>query len=284
MSYIDPKKLAEAGFTDVVEPRTNSAVIILAGLEGSGKTTWALTAPKPLFYMATDFGEQGIIQRAKGQIVRLADKDGKPKSYKLNIPHEYRAFVEKDETSAQRQKREGMLANFVHKDFYVPFYEDFKRGLDFGVKSVVWDNALDVWEYTRLSVYGRDASNRSDLQAEANNKFREMVRLANLYNVNLVLINHLKLRWEMYYDGQGQPKWRPSTEYEMQGFDKAPFLVTANLWTKFTPKDPRVEGSDPQFEVIVKKCRDHQEHVGSVYPLFPFEELMSILIPEVETW
>lgn len=284
MAFIDAGKLAEAGFTDEIEPRSNSAVVILAGLEGTGKTSWSLTAPKPLLYMGTDFGEQGIIQRATGQIIRLKDKDGMPKNYKLNIPHEYRAFVDRDETDAQRRKREGALANFVHNDFYVPFYNDFKRGIDLGVKTVVWDNALDVWEYTRLSVYGRDATNRSDLQAEANNKYREMVRLANLSNVNLIMINHLKVRWETYVTENG-PKWKPVPgEYEMQGFDKAPFLVTCNLWTKFTPKNLMVEGSEPQFEVVVKKCRDHMEHVGSVYPLMPFEELMALLIPEVEEW
>ena len=70
MAYIDPKALEAAGFTDEVRPRAASAVISVAGLEGTGKTTWSLTAPKPLFYQSTDFGDDGIIQKASGQIIR----------------------------------------------------------------------------------------------------------------------------------------------------------------------------------------------------------------------
>ncbi len=282
MSYIDPKKLAEQDFTDEIEKRDNSAVVIIAGVEGTGKTHFALTAPKPLHYMATDFGDQGVIQKFKGQqIVRVKNGEGKPKSYKLDIPHHLRPYAEKEEKDSARQVREGLLAKHVHETFYKPFFDDFKKGLDLGVRTTVWDNALDVWEYTRLSVYGRGATNRSDLQAEANNKFREMVRMANVAHSNLILINHLKPKWDSYYDSNGAMKWRMTSDWEMQGFDKAPFLVTCNLWTKFTPK---VGESEPTFEVIVKKCRDHQEQTGSVYPLLPFPELMSILIPEVESW
>lgn len=272
MAFIDPKVLAAAEFTDKIEPRRASAVINLAGLEGSGKTTWALTAPKPLFYMSTDFGDEGIIQKASGQILRPKRKD-----YKLDIPHDYRAFVEKQETSEARQQREGKLANFVHEQFYVPFYTDYEKAIKAGVRTVVWDNAVDVWEYTRLSVYGRNATNRDDLKSEANAKFREMVRLANVHGIVLIMIQHLKYKFESYYDANGNVKWRQSqTEFEMQGFDKAPFLVTSTLWSKFTPPGT--------FELTVKKCRDNAALVGQTLPANDFETTMAVMIPSVEDW
>lgn len=271
MAYIDPKALEAAGFTDVIKPRAASAVISLAGLEGTGKTTWALTAPKPLFYQSTDFGDDGIVQKASGQIIRPKRGD-----YKLDIPHEYRAFVDRKESNDERRQREGRLANFVHDAFYRPFYDDYASAIRAGVRSVVWDNAVDVWEYTRLSVYGREATNRDDLKAEANAKFREMVRLANVHGIVLIMINHLKTKFESYYDNTGAVKWRPTTEYEAQGFDKAPFLVTASLWTKFTPPD--------SYELVVKKCRDNASFTGETFSAMPFTDLMSILIPSVEVW
>lgn len=279
MAFIDQAKLKSAGFSDVVKPRAASAVISIAGMEGSGKTSWALTAPKPLFYMSTDFGDDGVIQKAEGQIIRPARGD-----YKLNIPHEHRAFVERVETAEERKRREGKLANFVHDNFYRPFFEDYVKAIEAGVRTVVWDNAVDVWEYTRLSVYGREATNRDDLKAEANAKFREMVRLANVHGIVLVMINHLKVKFESYTDPNTQQvKWKVNpNEFEMQGFDKAPFLVTANLWTKFTPS-PNY-GEIPTFELIVKKCRDNPQYVGSTFPAMPFNELMGILIPSVENW
>ena len=271
MAYIDAAKLAKIGFTDEVKPRAASAVISLAGLEGSGKTSWALTAPKPLFYQSTDFGDDGVVQKASGQIIRPAKGD-----YKLDIPHEYRAFVDRKENTDERRQREGRLANFVHDNFYRPFYNDYSSAIQAGVRTVVWDNAVDVWEYTRLSVYGREATNRDDLKAEANAKFREMVRLANVHGIVLIMINHLKVKFESYIGPDGTVKWRPTTDHEMQGFDKAPFLVTANLWTKFTPPD--------NFELTVKKCRDNPSVVGETMTSIPFGELMSVLIPSVDSW
>lgn len=273
MAYLSNDEIAAAGFTSEVAARSPYAVVVVAGTEGTGKTHWALTAPKPLLYQSTDFGEEGVLQKATGTILRPAKGH-----YKLDIPHELRAFVDRKEDDKERRQREGRLANFVHDQFYVPFFADFKRGLDLGVRSVVWDNALDVWEYTRLSVYGREATNRDDLKAEANAKFREMVRLANVHRVNLVMINHLKTKFESYFDGQGNLKWRPTADYEMQGFDKAPFLVTLNLWTKFTAPD--------QWELVVKKCRDNPEAVGTVFPAMNFVDLMGILVPAVaaEDW
>lgn len=261
-----------AGFTSEIGPRKAQATVIIAGLEGTGKTHWALTGPKPLFYMSTDFGDAGVIQKATGEIWRRKEGD-----YKLEIPTEYRAFIDTDEKPDQRRKREGALANFVHQEFYLPFFADLKSAVNAGVRTVVWDNALDVWEYVRLSVYGRIATNRSDLQREANSKYVELVRYCNVHDVNLIMINHLKNRWDSYEDPRTQEiKWRKSNEMELHGFDKAPFLVTLNLWTKFTPPST--------FEIEVRKCRDNPEFVGQTFPAMPFPELMAMLIPSVENW
>ena len=71
--------------------------------------------------------------------------------------------------------------------------------------------------------------------------------------------------------------WKPNpNEFEMQGFDKSPFLVTASVWMKFTPPST--------FEMTVKKCRDNPEMVGTVLPAVPFEETMAMLIPSVDKW
>ena len=272
MAHLDQDAMKAAGFTSEIGPRKPQATIIMAGIEGTGKTHWSLTAPKPLLYMSTDFGDEGVIQKATGEIYRRAEGD-----YKLEIPTEFRAFIDQDEKPDQRRKREGALSNFVHDEFYLPFFADLKEAVKAGIKSVVWDNALDVWEFVRLSVYGRIASNRSDLQREANSKYVELVRHCNIHDVNLIMINHLKNRWDAYDDPRtGETKWKKTNDYEMQGFDKAPILVACNLWTKFTPPD--------NFEVQVKKCRDRPEYVGQTFPAMPFVELMAMLIPDVESW
>jgi hypothetical protein len=271
MAYLDKNAMELAGFTNDIGPRPAQASIIIAGMEGTGKTHWALTAPKPLLYMSTDFGDAGVIQKATGEIYRRKEGD-----YKLEIPTEFRAFIDQDEKPDVRRRREGQLANYVHQQFYLPFLNDMSKAIEGGIRTVVWDNALDIWEWVRLSVYGRNASNRSDLQAEANSKYVELIRKANINNVNLIMINHLKYAWESYYDKDDNMKWRKTKDFEMQGFDKAPFLITTNLWTSFEPPD--------NFQVTVKKCRDRPEYVGQTFPAMPFPELMAMLIPDVENW
>ncbi len=276
MAHIDPSVLEAAGFTDDIQERQTSVVMNLAGPAGSGKTTWGLTAPKPLLYQATDFGDDGVIQAApKGQIIRPNSAD-----YKLIIPHEFRAFVDKTETDQQRKQREGRLANYVHDKFYMPFRKDFEAGIKAGVKSVVWDTHLEIWEFIRLSVYGREATNRSDLQAEANAKMKEMIRLATANNVNLILINRLKNKWESYYDQSGNVKWRKNeNEWEMQGYDKTPELVAVSLWTHFDPENKALP-----FKLTVRKNRTPggAAFVGQTYPSMPFVDMMGVLIPGVD--
>jgi len=75
-------------------------------------------------------------------------------------------------------------------------------------------------------------------------------------------------------------KWRMTTEQEMQGYDKSPELVALSLWLKMTP----TAGGAPNFEVTIKKCRDNATFVGQTFPSMPFEELMGMLVPGVESW
>jgi hypothetical protein len=90
------------------------------------------------------------------------------------------------------------------------------------------------------------------------------------------MINRLKPKWESYYDQSGAIKWRQTSDWEMQGYDKSPELVAVNLWTKFTAPD--------NFEVTVKKCRDNPQFVGGVFPAMSFADLMGMLIPSVDNW
>jgi hypothetical protein len=189
--------------------------------------------------------------------------------------------VDRAETDKERQLREGQLANFVHDHFYTPFRKDLEAAVKAGVRSVVWDTHLEIWEFIRLSVYGRAATNRDDLKTQANSKMKECIRFCNVHNVNLIMINRLKPRWESYFDPSGAVKWRQTADLEMQGYDKSPELVAINLWTKMTPGE---SGSSPAFEFVVKKCRDNAEYVGTILPMLPFEELMAILVPSVEVW
>jgi hypothetical protein len=288
VAHLDPAKLAAAGFTDLVEERPACGVFSIAGLDASGKTHWAFTAPDPIGYMGVDFGTDGVIQKfGSKQIVRPIDPATKrPTDYKIEIPFDLQQKKPGEEAPKDRQEREKRLADFVQKNFIEPWRRDYEKLLSLGVRTVIFDTASEVWEWTRISVFGRGATNRDDLNALANAKWREMVRLAGLRGANLILIHQLKPEFESYEAG-GEVKWRRTGGYEVQGNAKNGFLVTAAMRTRFVA--PRLHPAtketleEGRFELTFDKIRDQPPITASpVLVNADFVETMMVAMPDVD--
>jgi hypothetical protein len=292
MAFLDPKKLAAAGFTDLIEDRPACGTFSVTGFDKSGKNHFCFTGPAPIGYQGCDFGVDGVIQKFRDkQIIRPRDpKTGKPRDYKIEIPSEL-AKPQGKEDGKKRIARENELAEYAEEHFVKPWREDYAKLLDLGVRTVIWDTATEAWEWVRISVYGRGATNRSDLQALANAKWREMVRAANLRGVNLFLIQQLKTKWVSYEEG-GETKWKPSPtgEAEAQGNEKNPFLVTAGFVTRYYPpafhQYTREREKEGYFEIEVVTSRDEPSQRGERYQNVSFPEIMAFVMPDVpmESW
>jgi hypothetical protein len=279
LAVISAEALAKLGFSDQIEARPAYDAFIIAGIEGSGKTDWALTAPKPLFLMSSDFGDKGVIQKHVGDNPRGYPGQIVKKDYKLKIPTNlYDKPVGGKEDASSRQARESELAKWIQANFIEPFSADYRKALDAGFKTIVWDNAVDIWEYVRLSVFGRAVTNRQDLQTEANTKFRELVRESQVKGANLIMINHLKSEWADVEDGRGGTKPKKLDTFYMQGNDKQPYMVAVVLWTQFVPPDT--------WRMTVKKCRDNPAMTGITLDNMNFADTVALLMPDVpaEDW
>jgi hypothetical protein len=287
MAFLDPKKLAAAGFTDTIEDRRACGVFSVTGFDKAGKTHFCFTAPGPIGYQACDFGDEGVIQKFKGQKQIIRPRAG---GYRIEVPANLKKPQEKEDAKT-RSRREADLAEFVEEKFVSPWRADYEKLLDLGVRTVIWDTATEAWEWVRISTYGRGATNRSDLQTLANTRWREMVRLANVRGVNLFLIQQLKTKWVSYEEG-GETKWKPSPtgEAEAQGNEKNPFLVTCGFISRYIPpvfhqftKERTAEG---YFELEIATCRDEPSQRGERYQNVSFPEVMSFVMPDVpmESW
>jgi hypothetical protein len=299
MAFLDPKKLAAAGFTDIIEDRRACGVFSVTGFDKAGKTHFCFTAPGPIGYQACDFGDEGVIQKFRDkQVIRPSDpKTGKPREYHMEVPDALDKPTEKEqnakgaEKASLRRTREAALADYVEDNFVKPWREDYRKLLDLGVRTVIWDTATEAWKWVRISVYGRGATNRSDLQTIANAKWREMVRAANLRNVNLFLIQQLKQKF-VAYEESGETKWKPSPtgEVEADGNEKNPFLVTAGFITRYYPpafrQYTREREKEGYFEIEVVTSRDEPSQRGERYQNVSFPEIMAFVMPDVpmESW
>jgi hypothetical protein len=266
---IDLTKLHAAGFTAEIKPRRAAVVLSVEGLDKSGKTHFAFTAPGPICYISTDWGDEGVIQKFPNkQIIRPIAGD-----LKLDIPA---ALDRSDPTVIQP----------CFKKAVDRFVTEYRKAIELGVRTIILDKGSELWEWIRLAHYGRQSTNRNDYITTANAFYRDLVREANLAGINLIIINEVKALWESYNE-DGKVKFRKTDKFESSGNEKDPQLVTARLRMTFIEPQMNLKGEIVQpgrFETQVRRCRDNFGAVGMTLTNADFEMAMAVCVPEVEAW
>jgi hypothetical protein len=266
---IDLTKLHAAGFTAEIKPRRAAVVLSVEGLDKSGKTHFAFTAPGPICYISTDWGDEGVIQKFPNkQIIRPIAGD-----LKLDIPA---ALDRSDPTVIQP----------CFKKAVDRFVTEYRKAIELGVRTIILDKGSELWEWIRLAHYGRQSTNRNDYITTANAFYRDLVREANLAGINLIIINEVKALWESYNE-DGKVKFRKTDKFESSGNEKDPQLVIARLRMTFVEPQMNLKGEIVQpgrFETQVRRCRDNFSAVGMTLTNADFALAMSVCVPEVEAW
>lgn len=276
--YLDPAALKKAGFTDTIEDRPPNGIFTVSGFDATGKTFLACQAPGPIGYQGCDMGANRVLPKFRGkkQIIRPAGGD-----YMIEVPESLQPPKQAgiSESADARRKREHLLADYVEDNIVAKWKADFVKLMDLGVRTVVWDTATELWAWVRTTVYGRGASDRSDLQTQANAKWRELVRLAGIRGVNLIMIQQLKPEFESFLDPKGETKWRKTGRFEVQGNDKNPFLVHSSFQMSYRPGN--AEDSQGHFYATIMKGGDDPQSLGMVVTDPTWATLMSIVMPNV---
>ena len=238
------KQIKIEGFTTTLKPDDRPAVG-LYGLEGTGKTRFAATAPDPIGLIALDKKSRRTFEQVATELgkivlvneqnfmsdkeaIDMAMKDGETKEGLEEIKRTYTQVVER------------------------VFGAAAKLGAHPDVETVVVDTCSQLFEWILFSHFGRRNKIPPVSRAAPN---QDMIDFVNaLRHKNLVLIHRAKEIWKKtgQVDRDGQPIKEPSGQYEHNGYRNIGGFLTVNceMINKKTAKE-----LEDKFKMRVLSCQ-----------------------------
>lgn len=223
------------------------------GLESSGKTGFALTAPGATLYQDFDLGLEGVA--GSERVLRGLDGSAH-KVYNLSGLGAVGQTPDQVKAAGRR-----IITQFV---------KDFMDGLG-KYRTIVSDTFTAAWAGQRLS------DERYVLLEE---EFRSMLRAAYLCETtNVILIHHLRQDWAKTADGKS---YKGKT-WSRDGMDGVANAVQLAIRHRYTAPIRQGELLTPgKFEIDILKCRDNIGLVGQTFPGMDFATLMGMIAPTVD--
>ena len=159
------------GFAEVSQLVAARLIMALSGLEKTGKTHLALTAPAPITYLSLDFGTDGVIQPfAAKKLIRI-------KEYKIV---KARKSVERAEAMKQAE------------EVWEEFKDDYQFALD-NSRTVVVDTETEVYELIRLARFGKLEQVKPMHYGPLYRELKEVIiKSAYESRANVILLQRLK--------------------------------------------------------------------------------------------
>lgn len=194
----------------------------VSGLEKTGKTHLALSAPEPVYYLNFDLGLEGVLEKFL--------RDGRDIwVYQIKNAHDMTG----DAALASWDKL---------KDTIRQTYESNQGTL-------VVDTGTEFWELLRMARLGKLTQVKPQHYGLVNGEMREVIRWAYAADqMSTIFVHKLKDEWVAGADGSS----RKSGKKEVAGFGEMAYMVQANLETYARPDDGVIS-----FGTRVKDCRQN---------------------------
>ncbi len=212
------------------------------GLEGTGKTRFAATAPGPIGLIALDKKSkrtfQEIASKRGVEVISnekpfISDKDAIEMAITSGDDPKGLAKIKATYTSALTAIFDMTMAFAAHKE----------------VQTVVVDTTSQLFEMILFSHFGRRNQIQPTSRGAAN---QDMIDFVNALRCkNLVLIHRSKEIWKPTgaLDRQGQQIKEPSGKFEQEGFKHIGGFLTANL--ELTSKKMKTDDLSVKFHAKV---------------------------------
>lgn len=222
-------------------------IVSTEGMEGSGKTWLALSAPGPTAYLDFDYGVEGL--------------GGK----NIATHHYYDLLAAQwmPDAQAKRHAQEVMRK----------FVADFRAAIGV-MRTIVVDTFSAAWAGQR---FARSEDKYVDMEQE----FVGLVRAAYANpSTNVILIHHMRQDWARSKDGKSYkaPTW------SRDGMDGVPAMVQLAIRQRFV--QPQLAGTmvtvPGRFEIDVLKCRDNFALAGTTLPAVDFATLGAMVAPSID--
>jgi hypothetical protein len=192
----------------------------LYGLEGTGKTRLAATAPKPIGLLPLD-------EKSKRTFIRIGEEMGYDDGWVIT-PTE--PFIPDSSLRTLAMSENTNDVTKTYKDAISRAYDvagAFVANPD--IRTIVMDTCSQFFDWILFSHFGRRTQIKPTTRGAAN---QDMIDFVNMCRTkNLVLIHRAKEIWKDTgkLDGQGESIQKPSGKFEADGFRNIGGFVTAQL-------------------------------------------------------
>jgi hypothetical protein len=218
-----PPALAKMGLKRVVENTNRRLILSTSAHDKCGKTHFATTAPGPIFYLNTDQGDEGVLDKCIAQ-------------------HKNKVIFKKD-LFVPRGKKESKQA--VYEKLWTEFIEVWEAVCDSGkFRTVVIDTGTDLWTLIRLARFGKLEQVRPENYAPVTAEFEEAMNLPKQYpTLNALYLHKKKKIYLEGKDGNGKRTSNFTGKYEPGGCSSMAYIVQVNL--EHYRLDQQPDGSRP---------------------------------------
>ena len=240
-----------SGFVDVKANRHKRLIMSVEGLEGSGKTHFAMTAPPMVAYFDIDIGSEGVIEKFADRIIGVWPPD----------ELKYREAIE------QEQWRK------VWESYKVAYKTALKSK---EVKTLVVDTATELWELCRLANFGRVIQVMPNQYGPVNKEFRDLVRDAYNTDKNLVMIHKQKDEYIGTINrATGKEISVRTGKVKRAGFADMGYLCQVTI---------EVKRMNREFKLEILKCRQEESLMGTELetPMNTFPFLATQVYPDTQ--
>jgi hypothetical protein len=228
--------LKRDGWQSEAKAAPRRTIISIEGLDKTGKSHLALTAPEPIVYMDLDVGTEGVIESVMTEKQVLLYQAEQPS--KLG-------------TSSELMNRFG--------DVWKDIQRQAAQALQLEGGTLVIDTFGEAYEICRLAHFGKTAQVQPHLYGVAYSDLREICRVAYRSKMNLILLHQLGNEFN-------------TGELKYQGWKGVPGEVQTTIRThrENTPDGPvfsaEVMACRPKMELMGKRLMSGQVTGPGQYP------------------
>lgn len=207
------------------QPReVNRRIISIEGLEKSGKTHWALTAPGPIAYFNFDVGFEGVIDKFVDGTV--SSKDVYVADYQTPLASENQS---------------------LYLNVWKKFWDDYTNALSQKeIRTLVVDTATECWEILRMGRFGKLSKVLPIHYGPVNAEFEYLFKTSYEHDKNIILIHK-------YVDEYINDK--PTGKFKRAGYSKMGYVVQDVLRA-------HREENTADFSVSVLMSRKNIDKIG----------------------
>lgn len=235
-------------------------VMSLSGLDKSGKTHQALTAPGPTAYANHDTGLEGVAEKFEAKGKKLYSKD-----YRVRIP-----------AGTNDPQQVSAIAYKVWEDLKADLRAAWASPL---IRTTVVDTESDTWELCRLAKFGKLTQVMPHHYGPVNAEYANFWNEVFDSDKNLILLGKLKEEYENIVVN-GKEIGKKTGRLERVGYKQIPYIVQINAIATFSLQ--------AGFGIQIVNCRQNSSLNGAELfgDMCSFQTLGTMVFPDsdVSDW